>query len=73
MFLYDLSHYKKHVKEVLKVFFKASLYAKLSKCLFNVRHISFPGFILTDNGIEMDEDQISTILNWSEPESVREI
>ncbi len=33
----------------------------------------FLGFILTDKGVEMEEDRISTILNWPEPESVCEV
>ncbi len=58
------SQHKKHVREVLKALLKAGLYAKLSKCLFSVTRILFLGFILTDKGVEMEEDRISTILNW---------
>ena len=67
------SQHKKHDHEVLEAFFKAGLYAKLSKCLFSVTLVTFLGFILTDKGVEMGEDRISTILKWSEPESVREV
>ena len=70
VFLRNLSQHEKHVREVLKALLKAGLYAKLNKCLFNVTRI---GFILTDKGVEMEEDQISTILNWPEPESVRDV
>ena len=48
------SQHEKHVREVLKAFFKAGLYAKLSKCLFTVTRISFLGFILTDKSVEME-------------------
>ncbi len=65
--------HEKHVQEVLKVLFKARLYAKLSKCLFSVTRILFLGFILTDEGVEMEEDRISTIFNWPEPEFVCEV
>ncbi len=67
------SQHEKHVREVLKVLLKAGLYAKLSKCLFSVTRIPFLGFILTDEGDEMEEDRISTILNWPEPEFVHEV
>ncbi len=73
VFSYDLSQYKKHVREVPKALLKAGLYAKLSKCLFSVTRIPFLGFIPTDKGVEMEEDRISTILNWPEPESVHEV
>ncbi len=67
------SQRKKHVWEVLKAFLTVGLYAKSSKCLFSVTRISFPGFILTDKGVETEEYCNSTISNWPEPESVREI
>ena len=73
VFSRDPSQHEKHVREVLKALFKAGLYAKFSKCLFSVTRLPFLGFILTDKGVEMEEDRISTILNWPEPESVREI
>ncbi len=55
--------HEKHVREVPKALLKAGLYAKLSKCLFSVTRIPFLEFILTDKGVEMKEDRISTILN----------
>ncbi len=73
VFLRNPSQHKKHVREVFKALFKAGLYAKLSKCLFSVTRIIFLGFILIDKGVEMEEDCISTILNWPEPEFVREV
>ncbi len=73
VFLRNPFQHKKHVREVLKVLLKAELYAKLSKCVFSVNFIPFLDFILTYEGVEMEEDRISTILNWPEPESVREV
>ncbi len=67
------SQHEKLVREVLKALLKAGLYAKLSKCLFSVTRILSLGFILTDKGVEIEKDRISTILNWPEPESVREV
>ena len=73
VFSHNLSQHKKHVREVLKAFLKAGLYAKLNKFLFSVTRIPFHGFILTDKGVEMKEDHISRILDWLEPESVCEV
>ncbi len=73
VFLFNSSQHEKHVREVLKALLKAGLYVKLSKCLFSVIRNLFLSFILTDKGVEMEEDRISTILNWPEPEYVREV
>ena len=64
------SQHEKHVRKVLKALLKAGLCAKLSKCLFSFTRILFLGFNLKDKGVKMEEDRISTILNWPEPESV---
>ena len=45
----------------------------MSKCLFSLTRIPFLSFILTNEGVEMEEDRILIILNWPEPESVREV
>ncbi len=73
LFSRNPSQHEKHVREVLKALLKAGLYAKLSKCLFSVTRITFLGFILTDEGVEMEEDRTSTLLNWPDPESVCEV
>ncbi len=73
VFLRNLFQHEKHVWEVLKALFKAVLYVKLSKSLFSVTRIFFLDFILIDKSVEMEENRIFTILNWPEPESVREV
>ncbi len=73
VFSRNLFQLEKYVREVLKALLKAELYAKLSKCLFSVTRIPFLGFILTDTSVEMEENRISTILNWPEPECVRDV
>ncbi len=61
VFTRDLFQHEKHVWEILKALLKTGLYAKLSKCLFSVTRIIFISFILTDNGVEIEEDRISKI------------
>ena len=73
VFLRNSSQNQKHVREVLKALLKARFYAKLSKCLFSQTCIHFLVLILIDKGVEIEENCISTILNWPEPESVCEV
>ena len=72
VFLRNSSQHEENVREVLKALLNAGLYAKLRQCLFSVTNISFLGFIFKDKDVEIEEDCISTIINWPEPESVRE-
>ena len=35
--------------------------------------MGYLGFMITPNGIEMKQDQVTTINNWPEPRSIQEI
>ena len=67
------SQHEQHVRIVLEALLIAGLFAKLSKCLFSVKRVPFLGYVITDTGVEMEMDRISTIVNWPEPESVRKV
>ncbi len=61
------------VRQVLKKLLKHCLFVKLEKCVFSVTEISFLGFILTTEGVKMEPSRVSTISEWPEPASHREI
>ena len=67
------SQHEQHVQIVLQALFTAGLFAKLPKCLFSVKRVPFLGYIITDTRVEMEPNHISPIVNWPEPESVREV
>ena len=67
------SQHEQHVRTVLEALLMAGLFAKLSKCLFSVKRVPFLGYIITDMGVEMEMDCISSIVNWLEPESFCEV
>src|SRR5277367_3885952 len=62
-----------HVRTVLQKLLSAGLFAKLEKCEFHVQKISFLGFVITPEGISMDEERIRTIADWPVPESVLDV
>jgi hypothetical protein len=53
--------HKKHIWEVIERFQTFRLYTKLSKCTFSTDTIKYLGFIVTLEGIWIEEDQIRTI------------
>ncbi|SLM33612.1 gag polymerase env [Lasallia pustulata] len=67
------SQHEQHIRIVLEALLIAGLFAELFKCLFSVKHVPFLGYVITDTGVEIEMDRISTIVNWPEPESVREV
>jgi hypothetical protein len=53
--------YYTHVKIVIKKLRKYKLYAKLSKCFFNVEEVEFLKFIIDFIRVKPDPDKILTI------------
>jgi hypothetical protein len=49
------------------------LYAKLSKCEFWLKQVSFLGHIASNGGISVDPSNIQVILGWNLPTSVGDI
>ena len=45
----------------------------LKKCEFNVTCTKYLGFIISTDGIEVDLDKISVVINWKAPSNVRGI
>ncbi|KAJ8758614.1 hypothetical protein K2173_000335 [Erythroxylum novogranatense] len=49
------------------------LYAKLSKCDFWLKEISFLGHVVSFEGIRVDLSKIEAIVNWKPPRNVTEV
>lgn len=62
-----------HVREVLNRLRTHQLFAKLTKCTFHSKSVEFLGFVISDSGIHMAEDKISSIHSWPVPSKVRDI
>ncbi|KAK3547963.1 hypothetical protein QTP70_001627 [Hemibagrus guttatus] len=66
-----------HVRTVLQCLLKNHLFIKLEKCEFHQRNITFLGYILTPEGVEMDQTKLGCELEeketfWSELDEVME-
>jgi len=69
----NLEEHKQHVKEVLKRLRRHKLYASPSKCYFHWDKIEFLGYIISTNGLQMDESKVQTIRDWSAPRRVKDV
>ena len=49
------------------------LYAKLSKCDFSLKEISFLGYIVSAEGIRVDPIKIEAVVNSKPPRNVTDI
>ena len=66
----------KHHKQVSKVFqllMDNHLCIELDKCVFDAIRTPFLGFIVSGEGLEMDPEKASAIVNWPRPTSRKEV
>ena len=61
-----------HLRIVLQVLKEKQLFAKLSKCEFWLREVSFLGHVISRGGIAVDPSKIDAVMQWESPKSVFE-
>src|SRR5271168_188458 len=69
----DPAEHTKHVREVLRRLRKHGLYARPDKCRFSTDSVEYLGFILSKEGLKMDQSKVQTIQDWPEPRKVKDI
>ncbi|KAJ9159677.1 hypothetical protein P3X46_025162, partial [Hevea brasiliensis] len=52
---------------------KEKLYANLKKCSFCMEKVVFLGFVISANGVEVDDEKIRAIKDWPIPKSASEV
>ena len=63
----DEQEHEQHLKIVLQTLREKKLYAKLSKCDFWLKEISFLGHIVSAEGVRVDHVKIEAVVNWKPP------
>jgi hypothetical protein len=62
-----------HIREVLTVLRDAKLFGNFSKCTFCKDKVIFLGYVVSAQGVEVDESKIEAIKNWSTPLNVSQV
>ncbi len=68
-----LQEHIQHVRSVLQRLIKYQLYAKLEKCEFHTTSVAFLGYIISQEGVAMDESKVHAVLNWPLPSNIKEL
>ena len=69
----DPTEHTEHIHEVLRHLRKHSLFACPDKCHFSEDSVEYLGFILSKEGLEMDQSKVQAIQDWPEPRKVKDI
>ncbi|MBW0594173.1 hypothetical protein O181_133888 [Austropuccinia psidii MF-1] len=60
-----------HVSTVLSRLRANNLFAKVSKCLFHVSSVEYLGYVVSSEGLKMDQAKVQKILNWPPPRNLK--
>ncbi|WVZ90253.1 hypothetical protein U9M48_036569 [Paspalum notatum var. saurae] len=62
-----------HIRKVLEVLKQNELYVNLKKCVFLQKQLLFLGFIITSEGIRVDDSKVAAIRDWPTPNNISEV
>ena len=69
----NLNDHLEHLTCVLSVLRKEKLYANLKKCTFCTDQVVFLGYVVSSQGISVDEEKVKAIQDWPTPKSVSDV
>jgi hypothetical protein len=69
----SIEDHLKHLSVVFDVLCTARLFANMDKCIFCTQHVSFLGYVVTPQGIEVDSSKMASIQEWPTPTTVTQI
>ena len=67
------SEHVMHLREVLTVLLENKLYVNLKKCSFMTNSLLVLGFVVSAEGIRVDEEKVRAIREWPTPKTVGEV
>ena len=69
----DTQEHEQHLRILLQILREKRLFAKLSKCDFWLKEVSFLGHIVSAKGIRVYPAKIEAIVSWKPPQNVTEV
>jgi hypothetical protein len=62
-----------HIRQVLAVLREEKLYGNITKCTFCTDRVVFLGFVVSADGIQVDEEKVKAIKDWPTPVNVSQV
>jgi len=73
IFSQNLEDYQRHVRTILTRVEESCLTLKASKCEFHTTEREYLEYVISPQGLQLDEEKIRTIKQWKEPTNVKGI
>ena len=62
-----------HLRTVFNALCDARLFGNLEKCTFCTYRVSFLGYVVTPQGIEVDKVKVEAIQGWPMPKTITQV
>ncbi|GJS89136.1 putative nucleotidyltransferase, ribonuclease H [Tanacetum coccineum] len=69
----SFSEHVTHVRQVLTLLRKDSFYAATKKCVFMTPKVLFLGYVVSGEGIQVDESKVAAVQEWPTPTTITEV
>lgn len=69
----DEKEHLEHLEQVFSVLRKQRLYAKIEKCEFFSSSIIFLGYVVSKDGISVDQSKVEAIRTWPVPKTISDV
>lgn len=73
IFSSSITEHEDHLRQVLQVLRLENLFAAQHKCEFGVSKVLFLGYIVSDQGLSVDQSKIEAVRSWPQPRTVSEV
>ena len=68
-----LSMHLEHVTKAFEILRQHQFFVKISKCAFGLQELEYLGHIVTSQGVKVDQNKITAMLNWPRLTNVSEL
>lgn len=65
--------HQNHLLQLFKLLDREKLYGNLEKCEFCTNQVTFLGYLVSNQGIQVDEKKIQAIREWPVPQSIQQV
>ncbi|KAL0183738.1 hypothetical protein M9458_019434, partial [Cirrhinus mrigala] len=69
----SLKSHISHVRKVLQRLISHHLFAKAEKCEFHQTATTFLGYVVSSEGVAMDDSKVQAVLRWPQPSTLKEL
>ncbi|KAL0180477.1 hypothetical protein M9458_022883 [Cirrhinus mrigala] len=69
----SLKSHVSHVRKVLQRLISHHLFAKAEKCEFHQTATTFLGYVVSSEGVAMDDSKVQAVLRWPQPSTLKEL